>query len=189
MFKNSSYLKALVFSILVSVSACTGIDTPPPSKTELPSFFIHTLSPGETLGQLSIWYTGSETHWKDFFIRAPDGDKHKLRVGGLVLIPEHLLVRRDKPTKSFVKKARKKVNSGAASPPAESLMDVIIEEPVEQTQNNLENAENQKQEKLEDDFLGQLIDSTKLHSNEDELNQQETANSPSEAAVPTSTSK
>lgn len=157
-----------IFLSAVLVGCASTPKLPPPK--EGPTFFVHRLGQGETLGQLSNWYTGIQGGWKEFFVRASDSDKNRLPVGGVVLIPEHLLVRRDPPPRTFFKSIQKK-SSSTIPAKEESIVDSPVEEPIEppleqQVVDNTDVGASQK-EMIEDEFLGQIIESTKMHELED----------------------
>jgi hypothetical protein len=70
---------------------------PPATPTPAPSFLVHVVKfRGETLGQITEWYTGRFDNWRTV-ARANDlAEPHEtLSIGREVRIPSQLVVRRD----------------------------------------------------------------------------------------------
>jgi hypothetical protein len=97
---------------------------PPATPTPAPSFFVHVVKfRGETLGQITEWYTGRFDNWRTV-ARANDlAEPHEiLSLGREVRIPSQLLVRRDPlpaPKKKRVPKATAPAQPAPPGAPSE----------------------------------------------------------------------
>jgi hypothetical protein len=81
---------AYVFVVAISLSGCflvadKPISTPDTTVTHIVRY------PGETLGVLSSWYTGTPRHWKDIQAANPTLDARRIRIGQIIQVPEHLV--------------------------------------------------------------------------------------------------
>jgi hypothetical protein len=87
---------------------------PPATPTAAPSFFLHVVKfRGETLGQITEWYTGRFDNWRTV-ARANDlAEPHEiLSIGREVRIPSQLVMRRD----ALPAPKRKRVPKGTPTP-------------------------------------------------------------------------
>ncbi len=155
--------------ILVTCAMFTGCALRKPATPQTPiGYFEHVIAnPGETLGLISLWYTGEESQWKTFFVPARQGGALNLRAGDTILIPMAQLIRHDPISQEFLRKHRKskaKPTTRASKPPPRASQEpaavnneaINIEEPVENVEIIIEeNAEAKRnfESALEDEFL------------------------------------
>lgn len=95
-----------VLSILL-LSACA---KPAPQRESSTRYLYHTVTyPGETLGLIASWYTGSVQNWEEIANENSGIKANKIRIGDTVRIPEDLLSRREPLTKKAVEAYNRKV--------------------------------------------------------------------------------
>lgn len=58
--------------------------------------------PGETLGAVSAWYTGSVNNWRVILAHNPGLDVRRIRIGDVILIPQDLVVKETPMPERFV---------------------------------------------------------------------------------------
>jgi len=111
--QTASFKKVLCASVALVVlgfffGACS------PQKHTPPPMYTHTVSvPGETLGLISDWYTGSAQNWRAIAAQNPGLNPNRLRMGDQVYIPESMTRRTDPLTRKYVESAtRKGVGAG-----------------------------------------------------------------------------
>lgn len=73
-----------------------------PESTQTVQYYIHTIKwPGENLGWISLWYTGSPNNWQQIVKANPSLTPEKIRIGDSIRIPEDLLIKREPMPKDF----------------------------------------------------------------------------------------
>ena len=91
--KELSYLIFLYsLSIVVFLGGCSS--WPFWRSNERPDDFIHQVNyPGETLGRIAAWYTGSVDNWKVIQANNPGLDVHRIKIGQFIRIPRSMVVK------------------------------------------------------------------------------------------------
>jgi len=109
-----AFISRLVFGIsfLAVLAACSNQASPPPSQPQPPapdmSYIEHTISySGETLAEVSAWYTGKGSNWTAIRDANPSIRPDRLRLGQVILIPRSIVIN-EKP---FLRKSSKKNKS------------------------------------------------------------------------------
>ena len=93
---------------LIFLTSCIRqpIEKVQPAPSE-PEYLSHRITySGETLGAISLWYTGDSSYWKAFYLPATSGAIRKLKRGDQILIPMNLVIRRETLTREFVRAHR-----------------------------------------------------------------------------------
>lgn len=97
---------AAVMRLLVTLILVLGISGCSRSafrKSMHPEAIFHTVQyPGETLGIISAWYTGTPKNWKVLKEQNSEIDHRRLQIGDEVYIPSELIKRRRPLTPVFV---------------------------------------------------------------------------------------
>jgi len=111
--KRPSYaLVAGVMRLLVTlilILATSGCSRGTFRKSMYPEAIFHTVQyPGETLGIISAWYTGTPKNWKVLRDQNSEIDYRRLQIGDEVYIPSELIKRRRPLTPVFVTSLSKK---------------------------------------------------------------------------------
>jgi len=97
----------------------TRVAAPGPSPTATPSYFVHVVKfRGETLGQITEWYTGRYDNWRAVArVNGLAVPNEALSIGRAVRVPAGLVVRRDPLPAPKRKRTPKPVpGSGARAP-------------------------------------------------------------------------
>jgi hypothetical protein len=95
---NKSFWSGLLGKVAVSLAVFlqTGCASKPqtaPSLPQRPAYFSHTVQyPGETLGSIARWYTGSSSNWQVIKDANPEIDPRRIRKGMSIQIPQSLVV-------------------------------------------------------------------------------------------------
>jgi len=67
------------------------------------SYVVHTVKwRGETLSMIAAWYTGKSTNWKAVAEINPDINPRRISEGSTIVIPDHMVKRRDPMPKEYV---------------------------------------------------------------------------------------
>lgn len=90
----------------------TKIAKPKPSDQK---YIYHTIKPGETMGTISQWYSGTATRWHEIQAANPQADTNRLRVGEVLKIPMSMAV--DHTQQPGFSTAPKRSKSKKAAPP------------------------------------------------------------------------
>ena len=112
--------KTVAVLSLLALQACAGRHSESPElggAKVTPRYIPHTIEyPGETLGAIAKWYTGSANNWTELSAANPGLDPRKLRLGQIVNIPEELAVKREPFGADFIGQ-NKAVESVQTAPP------------------------------------------------------------------------
>jgi len=114
---------ALGFALCTSLTACPQNGTPPPAPpshnpTPQETYLEHTISfSGETLAEISAWYTGRALNWMAIRDANPSIRPDRLRLGQIILIPRELVINEKPFTRKAGKKAPKTVESAPEGTP------------------------------------------------------------------------
>lgn len=90
-FRHQIPFRAIYASLVATcVSGCFLVaETPTPQPVDS---LVHTVKhPGETLGVLSSWYTGTPRHWREIQASNPTLDPRRIKIGNTIHIPRHLI--------------------------------------------------------------------------------------------------
>ena len=99
---RKTYIFVLIL-IAVSATGCTGFRSSQYDREIEGGYMQHRVSyPGETLGLIADWYTGSISNWKKIAEHNPNLDIYRMRVGDTVLIPNVIVVQKAKFPESVV---------------------------------------------------------------------------------------
>lgn len=88
------YLSKLIvaISLALSISACSN-NRNSMNENTVP-YLEHTVKyPGETLGEISKWYTGTAANWREILAFNPAMKATRIRLGDIVRIPRSLVIR------------------------------------------------------------------------------------------------
>jgi len=78
---------ALCVALALTGCSLLGGSAPPPEPT-----VIHVVRfPGETLGVISAWYTGTPSRWSEIRAANPNLDVRKIRIGQNIAVPARLV--------------------------------------------------------------------------------------------------
>ena len=97
-------LRCAIMMLIASFSACT----PTGSRSQLsptpdPQYLVHEVRfPGETLGIIAQWYTGSSKNWKRIHTCNRQLDADRIEIGSRINIPIELVVREAPLTRTAV---------------------------------------------------------------------------------------
>lgn len=98
----------------LALTGCPPRTPPAPPPPPVPQDVEHTVSfPGETLGAIAAWYTGSVENWRKIAQYNEGLEVNKIRIGDTILIPEALVKQRSAmPSRTGAKTA---VNKAAVN--------------------------------------------------------------------------
>ncbi len=95
----------------------------PSSQERLVEYFDHYVSyQGETLGQIAKWYTGKSSNWQEILSHNPNLDVRRMRVGNVVHIPRHLMIRDDIMPKQVSEKKEEETLPGQLPTPQDDTL-------------------------------------------------------------------
>ena len=103
------------------------------SDQDTPPYIEHTVKyPGETLGVISKWYTGTAANWRAILAFNPAMKATRIRLGDRVRIPRSLVIR-DSPmpkrsAATETKPSIKKDENGVTPPQPDAAQELIAEE-------------------------------------------------------------
>ena len=119
------YLFLLVLLVLVS---CSSLVSNPQALTSVTvKYRIHEVKyPGETLGEISEWYTGSSNNWRRILSDNGYIKTKSLNFGDKIRIDEALMTRKTRMPRAFVKP--KPVETDSPRAPATVSPDVTTDE-------------------------------------------------------------
>ncbi len=116
MSKSLRVSLSLLAIVLISGCARRSIQ-PNPSSKSVPYYHL-VRYPGETLGLLAKWYTGDVKNWEKIKLANPNLNPSRIEIGDSVVIPEDILVKREKLPQDFVISDVKNVPDNAPAEPA-----------------------------------------------------------------------
>ncbi len=95
--KLKFFLNCVVFVVAIAqLSGCSHSSQTNAPRPAGQSYFTHTVQySGETLANISKWYTGQPSNWTIIQDANPSLNPRKLRIGSTVQIPQSLIVRSD----------------------------------------------------------------------------------------------
>ena len=128
------YINQFIFAALVSIAmiGCSQNRNGMSDQDAVP-YLEHVVKyPGETLGEISKWYTGTAANWRAILAFNPAMKATRIRLGDIVRIPRSLVIRDSPlPKRSAAGSAKsqpKKDENGAVVPPADAAQELIAEE-------------------------------------------------------------
>ena len=102
-------------ALMLFLGACQKGPTRPPPPQE--QYLFHTITyPGETLGVIAAWYTGTAQNWMLIRDANPDLDPARLRLGSVVRVPRRLVIKDTPLPKSAIGGAKAKAQDPSLAP-------------------------------------------------------------------------
>jgi len=89
-------LGAILLSVIIIFGAACAGRGGARVQPRQPDYFEHTVMyPGETLGLIARWYTGSTANWEYILDHNLQLDPRRIRLGDIILIPRDMMTRED----------------------------------------------------------------------------------------------
>lgn len=122
-------MKHLILTLLIAILSAGCANQDAKKAPPAPMYFQHTVKySGETLASIADWYTGQISNWKAIAQANPSMKPERMRIGDIVNIPTHLVIK----TKPYPKPvSRQKPKSDQTSPKQDSSSQVTETKPEE----------------------------------------------------------